>query len=152
MPTIVGRFHEFSYGHKVTGHEGKCKRYHGHNAQVAFRVRSPGDVLDTIGRVLDFSVMKSTLCQWLEDNWDHKMLLWDKDPDILNIYATWTQEELDTYIEKRGIVVVPFNPTAENMASYLLRFVGPILLADMALELCHITFYETSKCFVEVSL
>jgi 6-pyruvoyl-tetrahydropterin synthase len=33
-----------------------------------------------VGRVIDFSVIKTLLCDWLEDNWDHRFLLWEQDP------------------------------------------------------------------------
>ena len=80
------RFHDFSCGHRVVGHEGKCKYLHGHNYRVHFTVTmkqsldEAGRALDSVGRVLDFSAINSRLCQWLEREWDHKMLLWEKDP------------------------------------------------------------------------
>jgi len=67
--------------------------------------------LDSLGRVLDFGVIKSILCQWVEDNWDHRFMVWKEDP----VSAALLQLNSD------GVILVPFNPTAENMAEYLLR-------------------------------
>ena len=71
--TTASRYHDISTGHRVHGHENKCKHLHGHNYRVHFHVE--GGTLDNIGRVLDFGVIKSALCLWLEDNWDHRFLV-----------------------------------------------------------------------------
>jgi 6-pyruvoyltetrahydropterin/6-carboxytetrahydropterin synthase len=133
--TTATRYHDFSAGHRVVGHEGKCAHLHGHNYRVHFTV-APLDKLDQVGRVLDFSVIKTELCMFLEDVWDHKMMLWDQDPDI----------ELLRAIDPNGIAVVPFNPTAENMAIHLVTVVGPRLLAKHNVELVRCTVEETAKC------
>ena len=45
-----------------------------------------------------------------------------------------------------SFVFVPFNPTAENMAQYLVKSVGPALLKEHGVVLvkCHVA--ETRKC------
>jgi len=106
-------------------------------------------MLDEVGRVLDFSVMKSVLCQWLEDNWDHKTLIWNEDPDMIRINSVMEGREGGLLL-RRSIVWVPFNPTAENMASYLLGN-GNYLLKDYTeVELVSVRVEETSKCYTEV--
>ena len=74
------RYHDISCGHRVVGHEGKCQYLHGHNYRIHFTCTA--ESLDTVGRVIDFSVIKSKLCMWLEDNWDHMFLAWDEDEVI----------------------------------------------------------------------
>ena len=107
------RYHDFSTGHRVYGHESKCAHLHGHNYRIHLTVEA--DQLDTVGRVMDFSVIKEKLCYWLEEEWDHKFLVWNMDP-----FAK-TLKELDP----KGTVIVNFNPTAENMGQYLIDVVGP---------------------------
>jgi 6-pyruvoyltetrahydropterin/6-carboxytetrahydropterin synthase len=131
------RYHDFSYGHRVVGHESKCANLHGHNGRVTFFCEA--DALDSVGRVIDFSVIKEKLCMWVEDNWDHKMLVFYQDPMAL------TLQELDT-----TVVVLPFNPTAENLALYLLEVVGPRELKGTGVELVNVIFEETRKCSVTV--
>lgn len=140
MYTIT-REHEFCYGHRVYGHESKCSNLHGHNAKVIFTVAPCSDGLDALGRVIDFAVVKQSMCQWIEDNWDHRMLLWDEDP-----FGFTEQQEKDN-----GIVRVPFNPTAENMADYLLRNVAPSFLPP-DVRCTVVQFFETSKCSAMVTL
>ena len=126
------RYHDISCGHRVVEHESKCQNLHGHNYRVHFFINGE---LDALGRVLDFSVIKSALCMWLEDNWDHRMLIWLNDPWLKRL------QEIDP-----TICVVPFNPTAENMAGHLLRK-GPELLPDnVVLE--KVVIEETRKCGV----
>ena len=89
--------------------------------------------------MIDFSVIKSQLCDWLERNWDHKMLLW-KDDYILDQLLPCSSIVFDS------IVIVPFNPTAENMAKYLVEEVGPRQLEGTDVELIKVTIDETRKC------
>lgn len=141
MVTITAtRYHDFSYGHTVHEHESKCANIHGHNGRVVFHCEA--DVLDSVGRVIDFSVIKSTLCEWLEEEWDHKFLVYNKDPRAESLKA------IDP-----TVVIVPFNPTAENMALYLINEVAPFLLAPYeGIRLTKVEFYETRKCSAEVTL
>ena len=144
MKHTASRYHDISCGHRVHGHESKCAHLHGHNYRVHFTVCAGVDEmpLDSIGRVLDFSVIKSRLCMWLEHAWDHKFLVWEADP-IASVL-------LD--IDYEGTVKVPFNPTAENMAEYLLRFIGPAMLADTGCTLTSVRIEETAKCSAEVTI
>jgi 6-pyruvoyltetrahydropterin/6-carboxytetrahydropterin synthase len=131
----IQRYHDISCGHRVAGHESKCALLHGHNYRITFEVRAVED-LDAVGRVLDFSVVKSILCQWLEDNWDHKFLCWVADP------LRETLMELSTF----GVILVPFNPTAENMAKYLVEIVGARALVGSGTYLHSCKVEETRKC------
>lgn len=143
----VTRYHDISVGHRVAGHESKCRHLHGHNYRVHFTVASRHD-LDGIGRVVDFGVIKSKLCDWLETNWDHKFLLWDCDPmatELTALVAKGGSTPL-VHIIHDSIVRVPFNPTAENMAAYLVNVVGRDLMADTGAELIEVTIDETRKC------
>lgn len=140
MATITAsRYHDFSTGHRVYQHESKCAHLHGHNYRVHFTIEAPS--LDQIGRVLDFSVIKELLCVWLEENWDHKFLVWDKDPWAPTLKS----------IDPEGTVVVNFNPTAENMGQYLIDVVGPKQLAGTDTRLISVNIEETRKCNVTVS-
>jgi 6-pyruvoyltetrahydropterin/6-carboxytetrahydropterin synthase len=157
MKIIAHRYHDFNYGHRVHGHEGKCAHLHGHSGRVTFYCLA-SEGLDSVGRVIDFSVIKSKLCMWVEDAWDHKFLAWDNDPYMRSIQAMSEQGKADKVSSsaetmlRESIIWVPFNPTAENMASHLLNFVGPILLADLNVTLVRVDLMETRKCGVTVQL
>jgi 6-pyruvoyltetrahydropterin/6-carboxytetrahydropterin synthase len=131
---IAERYHDISCGHRVHGHESKCAHLHGHNYRITFSCAS--DSLDAIGRVLDFSVIKEKLCMWLEVSWDHKFLIWERDPWVGPL----------ALIDALGLVAVPFNPTAENMAAHLLNEIGPIMLRGTGVRLICVRVEETRKC------
>lgn len=136
MSYKITRYHDFCAGHRVYGHENKCAQLHGHNYRVHFTVAPKNLKLDSIGRVIDFSIIKQKLCQWIEDHWDHKMLLVHFDPAIRLI------READSL----SLVILDFNPTAENMAQYLVETVAPTLFNNMDVELIEVTLEETRKC------
>lgn len=138
MRITANRYHDFSTGHRVVGHEGKCRHLHGHNYRVHFYCSA--EELDNVGRVIDFSEIKSKLCMWLEDNWDHFFLVWENDP--------WKDQltQIDPTVK-----VVPFNPTAENMAEYLMTEISPKQLKGTGITVDKIIIEETRKCSVECS-
>ena len=134
------RYHDFSTGHRVFGHESKCAHLHGHNYRIHLTVEA--EELDNIGRVLDFSVIKERLAVWLEEHWDHKFLVWEQDP------FSSTLKDLDP----EGTVIVNFNPTAENMGQYLIEVVGPKQLTGTNTKLVSVNIEETRKCNVTVGI
>lgn len=134
------RYHDISCGHRVVGHEGKCRYLHGHNYRIHFTIGT--DKIDNLGRVLDFSVIKSHLCTWLETNYDHKFLIWEEDellPQLQNVVGD-------------SLVIVPFNPTAENIAKYLVQTIGPIQLEGTGTTLISCRVEETRKCSATYSI
>lgn len=134
------RYHDFSTGHRVHGHESKCAHLHGHNYRIHLTVEA--DKLDTVGRVMDFSAIKEHLCYWLEEEWDHKFLVWSQDPLAASL------KELDP----NGVVIVEFNPTAENMGQYLIDVVGPRQLDGTGVKLVSVNIEETRKCNVTIGI
>ncbi|PRD50759.1 6-pyruvoyl trahydropterin synthase family protein [Sphingobacterium gobiense] len=137
---LAERYHDISCGHRVVGHEGKCRFLHGHNYRIHFTVAA--DQLDEVGRVLDFSVIKTALCQWLEEHFDHKFLIWEKDELLPQL-----QE-----VSGESLVIVPFNPTAENIAQYLVEHIGPQQLKEYPVRLVSCKVEETAKCSAIYSL
>ncbi|CAD5204285.1 6-carboxy-5,6,7,8-tetrahydropterin synthase [Klebsiella phage vB_KppS-Raw] len=163
MPYEVIRSHEICAGHRVVGHESKCRHLHGHNYVFHFHVAPKpldgvsvkGDPLDQVGRVIDFSVVKSTLCEWLETNWDHRFLHWEQDKLMTGIASLIEDSNRPGFIEAKdeihffdSLVSLPFNPTAENLAAYMVEVIGPRLLDEHGVELVKCTIEETSKCHV----
>jgi 6-pyruvoyltetrahydropterin/6-carboxytetrahydropterin synthase len=133
MSHRITRTHEIAAGHRVCGHEGKCRHLHGHSYRFEFTCEA--QKLDEIGRVIDFSVIKDRLCQWLEDNLDHRMVLWCHDPLLPAL------RDVDP-----SVVALPLNPTAEHLAQYMVETVGPQELAGTGVALVSCTVHETSKC------
>lgn len=163
MSFTVIRSHEICAGHRVVGHESKCRHLHGHNYVFHFHVQPKpldgtsvkGDPLDQVGRVIDFGVVKSTLCEWLENNWDHRFLHWEKDELIRGVIGLVENDNREGFVPRdqvdhfyNSFVELPFNPTAENLAQYMVEVIGPQLLDEHGVELVECRIEETSKCHV----
>lgn len=140
MPFRVERYHDISTGHRVHGHESKCAHLHGHNYRIHFICEATA--LDALGRVVDFSVIKEKLCMYVERFWDHKFLLCYEDPLSDKLKA----------LDPAGVVIVAFNPTAENMAAHLVLEVAPNQLAGTGVKLVSVRIEETRKCTASYSL
>lgn len=136
--TVV-RKHEIHAGHRVCGHQGKCQHLHGHSYIIHFHCSSKE--LDDLGMVVDFGIIKATLCQWLADNYDHRFLIWENDP--------WAKQisQIDP-----STVIVPYNPTAENIAGYLLTVIAPKLLINTNIVVSKIVVEESAKCLASSEL
>jgi 6-pyruvoyltetrahydropterin/6-carboxytetrahydropterin synthase len=151
---VIEKYHDISAGHRVVGHENKCRGLHGHNYRITFTLKAKDDQLDNLGRVIDFGVISNRLCQWLEDKWDHRLLLWQEDPvvRVLRDYNFAGNTPLDSDEIRqafRSLLVVPFNPTAENMALYLRNVVGGNLV-DTNAVLIQVKVEETRKASATV--
>lgn len=150
MKRTAERYHDISTGHRVVGHENKCRHLHGHNYRIHFVCEA--DQLDSVGRVIDFGVIKEKLCMWVENHWDHKFLAWGEDKVMRGATAAFNQyncadqweEELGLFLN--SIVFTPFNPTAENMAQHLVEVIGPQQLAGTGVTLVSVRIEETAKC------
>ena len=131
---------QFCAGHRVMGHENKCANLHGHNYVVFITAKA--DDLDSLGRVIDFSVIKSKVGNWIEQYWDHGMVLYEQDVETIEAIR-----KLDT-----KLYPLPYNPTAENMAKWLLFDICPRLFKDTGVVVTKIVLWETENCYAEVTL
>ena len=61
----------FASAHQLKGYQGKCEDLHGHNWKVEVMVR--GEVLDSVGLLIDFKDLKKILRRII-DQLDHKFL------------------------------------------------------------------------------
>ena len=123
-------------------HESKCATLHGHN-YVAWFDAEHEKGLDAIGRVIDFSVLKNKIGSWIDIFWDHNTIVFVKDVETI--------KALTSIPRKKDPFLFDTNPTAENMADYLLKVVCPLVLKDTGVKVTKIKLYETENCYAEVS-
>lgn len=135
MITITRKL-EFDYGHRVLGHEGKCKHLHGHRGVAEITVSAAE--LDGIGRVIDFGKVKELVGGWIDYHWDHTLLLNPKDPQATYLSDT---EPKPPYLMLEG------NPTAENMAKELFRVCQALLPREIKIE--KIRLWETPNSYAD---
>lgn len=139
-PITCTRRMEFDAAHRVTGHEGKCRNLHGH--RYALEATFAAKKLDKLGRVVDFAVIKEKLGGWIDTNWDHTTILFDKDKALGNAITDVTGQK---------IFYMTSNPTAENMVEYLMHTVCPKLFGKLPIECVKLRLYETPNCYAEVT-
>ncbi len=140
MTTTVRRI-QFTAGHRLWRHEGRCAHIHGHNYVAYFH--AVADHLDDVGRVIDFTVLKERIGGWIEKNWDHGFICHQDDHEVIDALSG---------IEGQKIFLMKTNPTAENLADYLLRVICPEQLAGTGAKIIKVVLWETENCCVEVSL
>lgn len=130
---------EFDAGHRVMNHESKCATLHGHRYVVEIEAVAPE--LDGIGRVIDFSVLKKLIGTWIDNEWDHNVIVYEKDVETISA--------LKSIPRRKEPWVASFNPTAENMAYYLLHQICPQLLVGTSVKVVKVKIWETPNCFAE---
>ena len=110
----------FEAAHFIAGYEGKCSRLHGHNWTVEAIVR--GENLDSLGMLVDFSVLKAELNKILDD-FDHRFL-----------------NELETFATE--------NPTAENLARKVFRQLSASEIFPASVKLHAVKVHESPNSCV----
>lgn len=135
----IRRIH-FCAGHRVYDHESKCAHPHGHNYVAFFYAEKLDTPLDSIGRVMDFSVIKEKIKTWIDKYLDHGFILYKKDYALIK---NFTESGYKIYIMDK-------NPTAENIAKHLIDDILPQLFKNTQIEITKIRLWETENCYVEV--
>jgi 6-pyruvoyltetrahydropterin/6-carboxytetrahydropterin synthase len=117
---------EFSYGHRLLDHNGKCRHLHGHNGMVEVDIEA--ESLDRMGMVIDFGDVNDIVKTWINETLDHKMLLARRDP-------------LVPLLEQAGeaLFLMDDNPTAENIARLIW-----LAARERGLQISEVRVWETS--------
>lgn len=126
---------EFDAGHRIPSHAHKCSRLHGHRYAIEATLRGTlrdveGD--SSFGMVEDFGNIKEVMVKYIEGPWDHRMLLWQKDP----LFSELAQ------LPGSGVVALSVVPTSENLARLSFNILWPHLP-----QLVRVRIYETPNCW-----
>jgi 6-pyruvoyltetrahydropterin/6-carboxytetrahydropterin synthase len=101
--------------------------------------------LDSIGRVIDFSVLKERIGGWIDAYWDHAFLVYRSDHKLIEALVALNDPH-------HKIVILPVNPTAENLALFLLEKVCPKVLEGTDVCVYGLELWETENCKAIVCL
>ncbi len=134
---------EFDAGHRVFDADtDKCEKLHGHHykAEITFTA----DVLDN-GMVVDFTVIKNRVKNWIDQNWDHNVILSYRDDKLANAINETTGQ---------NVFILKNNATTELMAMYLLELCNQTLFEDLdANIICSkVKIWETPTSFAEYEI
>lgn len=137
---ICTRRIEFDAGHRVIGHQNKCKYLHGH--RYVLEISFESKTLDDLGMVIDFGVVKEIMKTWIDENFDHNVILSKEDKKL--------GEKIEK-ITNQKIYYINSNPTAENILKYLSDEIIPELFKDYKINFSRLKLYETPNCSVELN-
>ena len=113
MTTRIRRYIETDTGHRVPNHKSKCRHMHGH--RYRFEAEIEGDVVQDPGvsdegMLMDFSDVSEILTVYVHDVVDHAFVVYEHDEQA--------RSALKMMDSDHRTVVVPFVPTAENLAKW----------------------------------
>ena len=122
---------DFCYGHRLLDYDGVCRHPHGHNGQVEIEVGNGR--LDSRNMVCDFSDIKRIVKGWIDDAFDHKMLLRHDDP-LVKILQDLGEP----------VFICESNPTAEHIARLIFQHA-----TTEGLPVTRVKMWETPSSFAE---
>ncbi len=110
----VTKIIEWDMGHRVPNHKSKCRNPHGHRYRLELTLQGKliaraGDSSE--GMVFDFGDIKKLMTEKIHDVVDHGFMLYEGD-DQLRAFFDSEAGSAFKYL------VVPFIPTAENIAKW----------------------------------
>lgn len=134
---IVQRF-EWDAMHRIPGHEGVCKAYHGHRYAAEFSLIA--ERLDELGRIVDFYVVEEVIGGWIKRHLDHTAILYknDDEPSVKAVI------EMNERLGKPVYLLDGF-PTVEVIVKELGRIAGDLLLPH-GVRVVSIRLWETPEC------
>jgi 6-pyruvoyltetrahydropterin/6-carboxytetrahydropterin synthase len=110
---LVTKKIEIDMGHRVPNHASKCCNPHGHRYVIECGVDDK--VISTTGSssegmVIDFGDLKKIMVEHIDSVYDHSYTIYNKDP-YMSLFDVMKKDN-------KKINVVPFVPTAENLAQH----------------------------------
>lgn len=133
---------KFCAAHRLHKYKGACANIHGHNYIAEIHVEV--EQLDSLGMAVDFKLLKETIGEWIDENWDHA-LLFHKDDSNLNDLLGYICADGETFKHFK----MPYNPTAENMAKYLLETVNSLFIHHNGFRILKVRIWETDTSYAE---
>ena len=109
----IGKVIQWDMGHRVLNHRSVCKGLHGHRYKAEICVE--GKLIEEKGAseegmIIDFADIKKVAQKFIQEELDHAFMVWDRDHELLEFFKS---------SQGHKPVIVPFTPTAENVAAYI---------------------------------
>ena len=131
----------FEMAHALFGYDGLCRNIHGHSYHLDVTVKGiPNNDpnFPKQGMLIDFSDLKNIVNEEIIDSFDHALLLNQHTPTEL---VKTLQKNYDK------VVLVPFQPTTENLLSEFAQRLQKRLSPQV--QLFSIKLRETDRSFAE---
>ncbi len=138
----INKHFDFESAHALYGYDGKCKNIHGHSYHLYVTIiGKPINDLENPknGMVLDFGDLKKMVKEQIVNVFDHTVVLNQNSPHIELAKA------IEGYSHK--IVLVPYQPTSENMLFDFADRIKSQLPQNVSLH--SLKLYETANSYAE---
>ena len=168
----VNRAISFCAGHRLLQYEGNCRNVHGHNFKAVIHVK--GSVVNKSGMIVDFNVIRDTVKEWIDVNWDHGFLanaydfqmrdflvannqkFFVLEPEVMNkLHGYNTNQFVDRDSEFKSFDAKTLqtslcNPTVENLSLLLAEEARKLLMPALD-AVCEVsaTVYESENGWVQ---
>ncbi len=111
-PALILKKTTFEASHYIPGYDGKCASVHGHSYQL-LNLTVPYDPydLDDKGLSIDFGVIKKKVKEYIDEFWDHKMIIPAGEPHV----TAWKQHY--KILNMPDNLIVMEHTTAEAIAA-----------------------------------
>lgn len=142
MATIrLTKVFTYAMAHALDSYDGLCKNIHGHTYHLEVTVvgKPVSDATSPKkGMLIDFTDLKRLINTEIVDVWDHALMLNETtNPDLIALLRKSYER----------IIIVPFQPTTENMLSFLSEKIVSILPKEV--HLYALKLKETENSYAE---
>ena len=141
----ISKIIQWDMGHRIANHRSICKGLHGHRYKAEICVSggliSKNDISEE-GMVMDFSDIKKIAHSEILEKLDHSFMVHDKDKEMIVFFKAHSGHKP---------VIVPFTPTAENVAIYIFKILDKKFkdVYQTGLKLNSIKLWETPSSYAE---
>lgn len=137
---IIGVKHNIEVAHRLFELPGKCEAIHGHSMWVTLKLKG---IVDQHGILegVEFGALKKDFRAYLDDVYDHHVLLNKSDPwaKLITLYRDPHDARNDRTERLPGLRITDGDPTTENIA----RWVGELMQESYSL-VHSVEVWETS--------
>lgn len=130
----IAKEFKWEMGHRLSFHNGKCKNLHGHSYKLLVEFEG---LLDENGMMIDYFDVKEIINPIIEKI-DHAFMVHDKDIELIEVLTKL----------KSNFILVPYQPTAENICFYFLNEIKLQKLPER-IRAIKVRVYETDSTYAE---
>ncbi|MDA3881998.1 MAG: 6-carboxytetrahydropterin synthase QueD [Bacteroidales bacterium] len=131
----------FDMAHALHEYNGLCRNIHGHTYKLQVCLKgaiNEDSSSPTKGMVMDFGDLKKIVKTDIVDRFDHALVL-NKEHD--------PHEDIKKFQQEDKYIIVPFQPTCENLVAYFAEYIFNKL--PEGIDLHSIRLYETPTSWGE---
>lgn len=130
--------HNIEVAHRLSQTPGKCENIHGHSMWVEMRINGrinpASGLLENDNSEFEFGTVKKFFRNYLDNTFDHHVVLNEKDPwaNLVNVTATEGSGHLPDKLP--GLTTFDGDPTTENIAKWIAAEMAKTFLTDVAVD------------------